>query len=191
MTRFAVLFLLVAACGDDGDGGQQFPQMVGECDGILDRVASEPGVHEPIGTAISWSSNPPATGAHFPIWAGWDRHYQQLERGYYVHNLEHGGVVLLYNCPAGCPDVVDSLVTLVREANPDPSCDGVVRHRLIVAGDHLLPDGVQVAAVAWDHLYTASCYDPYVATFLREHYGRGTEDTCADGSPMAGSLIAP
>jgi hypothetical protein len=189
MTRTAVLLplLLLGACGDGDDVA--YPQEVGACDGLLDRAASADGLHMPIGTPIEWSTNPPAIGAHYPIWAGWDRHYPQLERAYYVHNLEHGGVALLYNCPSGCPDVVESLLEIVRTAKSDSTCEGVVRHRLIVAADRLLPAEVQVAAVAWGKLYTASCFDPYVATFVRTQYRHGPEDTCADGAPMNGSLI--
>ena len=60
---------------------------------------------------------------------------------------------------------------------------------MIVGADPLLPDGVQVAAVAWNAFYTASCLDPYVATFVRERYRRGPEDICADGLPFGGVRI--
>lgn len=180
--------MFAAACGSDD--ALPPPENVGACNGRIEHFPAEAGVHMPIGTAIEWSSNPPVTGAHYPIWAAWDRHYQQLDRGYYVHDLEHGGVVLLYNCPDGCPDVVDNLLAVVRDAAVDPTCEGVVKHRLVVAADPLMPPEVQVAAVAWDELYTAECYDPFVATFLRAHYRHGTEDTCADGLPMSGALIS-
>lgn len=185
----ALVVMVVAglpACGGDDGGG---PHQVGACDGVVFDVADEGGAHVPIATPIEWSSNPPATGTHYPIWAGWDRHYPALDRGYYVHNAEHGGVVLLYNCPAGCPDVVASLLDVVRNATPDPSCTNSVKHRIIVAGDLLLPPEVQVAAVAWDTVYTASCFDPYLTTFLRARYRHGPEDTCADGDPMNGAQI--
>ena len=185
--RAWLFVIFLAACGSPADP----PIDYGGCDGLVEKVASEPGVHMPIGTPIQWSSNPPAIGAHYPIWAGWDRQYQALDRGYYVHNLEHGGVVLLYNCPGGCPDVVTALVDVARTADPDDTCDAPVRHRILVVGDLLMPPEVQVAAVAWGQVYTATCFDPYVATFTHARYRHGTEDTCADGNPMNGSLISP
>lgn len=193
MKSALALSLILAACGDDSATSYDppTPEQLGGCDGTYEKVPVEAGQHVSIGTSITWSTNPPATGAHYPIWAGWDRHYRQLDRGYYVHNLEHGGIVLLYNCPQGCPDVVDNLLAVVRDAAVDPTCEGVVKHRMIVAADSLLPDGVQVAAVAWDRVYTASCFDPYVATFAATRYRTGPEDTCADGNPMTGSLIVP
>lgn len=184
-----VAVVVAGACGSSPDDPP--PEDVGGCDGLVETVPSEPGSHLPIGTPISWSTNPPAIGSHYPTWAGWDRHYQALDRGYYVHNLEHGGVALLYNCPAGCPEVVDQLLAVVRDANPDDTCGAPVRHRILVAADLLMPPEVQVAAVAWGQVYTASCFDPYVATFVRTRYRHGTEDTCADGNPMSGALITP
>lgn len=187
MRGFAVLFVLAACSSDDAP----LPEDFGECEGLVEGLRPEAGIHMPVGTPISWSSNPPAIGAHYPTWAGWDRHYQQLDRGYYVHNLEHGGVVLLYNCPTGCPEVIESLLDLARNAAPDPTCAAPVRNRIIVAADPLMPPTVQVAAVAWGQVYTASCFDPYVGTFMRRRYRHGTEDTCADGNPMSGALITP
>lgn len=182
-----VLFLVLAACGDDHAIP---PEDVGGCDGLVESVPDEAGVHMPIGTLINWSSNPPAIGAHYPTWAGWDRHYQALDRAYYVHNLEHGGIVLLYNCPGGCQDVVDNLLDVVRGAKVDDTCEGAVHNRMLVVQDPLMPAEVQVAAVAWGQVYTASCFDPYIARFARTRYRRAPEDLCNDGVPMSGSLIS-
>jgi len=189
--RLAILVLLGACDSDEVMDITDIPQPVGACDGMLTNLSGRTGEHVPVGTRIEWTSNPPATGPHYPSWAGWNRHYQQLDRGYYVHNAEHGGIVLLYNCPAGCQDVVDSLLDVVRNATPDPTCTDLVRSRMIVAADPLLPPDVQVAAVAWDRVYTASCFDPFVAAFARQQYGNGPEDFCADGNPMTGVLIRP
>lgn len=189
-----LLLLAIAACGDDGSGIT--PDATGEvpvggCDGVLHTIAGEPGIHMSSGSNIDWSTNPPATGAHYPQWAGWDRLYENLDRGNWVHNAEHGGVILLYNCPDGCSDVVDQLLDVSRNAGADPLCTAPVTKRVIIARDLLLPAEVQVAAVAWNTYYTASCFDPYVATFARERYGRGPERTCADGVPFGGVPVDP
>lgn len=159
------------------------------CDGVVTSVPNEPGIHVPIGTQIQWSTNPPATGMHYPMWAQWDRQYTQLARGFWVHNAEHGGVILLFNCPNGCQDVVDELVGVARDFASDGSCKAPVRNRLIVTGDPLLPPTVQVAAVAWDVTYTASCFDPFIAEFAHDHYNHGPEDLCDDGIDQGGTLI--
>ncbi len=191
MKLVAIIVLLGACTSDDAMDITDIPQPVGACDGMVTNLSNRTGTHVPVGTMIEWTSNPPATGSHYPTWAGWNRHYQSLDRGYYVHNAEHGGIVLLYNCPAGCQDVVDSLLAIVRNATPDPTCTGFVRNRILVAADPLLPPDVQVAAVAWNRVYTASCFDPYIGAFTREQYANAPEDFCADGNPMTGVLIQP
>lgn len=186
MRALVFVIVVLAACGDDHAIP---PEDVGGCDGLVERLPSEAGVHVPIGTSIQWSSNPPAIGAHYPTWAGWDRNYAGLERGYYVHNLEHGGIVLLYNCPGGCPEIVENLLDVVRTAKVDPTCEGTVRNRMLVVQDPLMPAEVKVAALAWGQVYTASCFDPFVATFAHTRYRRGPEDLCNDGVPMSGAII--
>jgi len=192
MRRFASLVVvLLAACGGDDAVDEPIDRPVGACDGVLHQIPGEPGVHMPAGTAIEWSSNPPATGAHYPVWAGWERSYTSLPRGNYIHNAEHGGIILLYNCPDGCPEVVRDLEQVVRDAPVDDACTAPVTKRMIVAPDPLLPEGTQVAAVAWNTYYTASCFDPYVTQFARANYRHAPEDICADGSPFNGVRIEP
>jgi hypothetical protein len=160
-------------------------------------------VHHPVGTAITWSTNPPVTGQHFEHWAKWDRHYTELDRGFYVHNAEHGGIILLYNCPDGCDDIVDSMVDLVSAFPTDPvradvppvsNCEAPVRNRLLVAADPLLPAGVKVAAVAWNNSYTASCFNKAeIDAFIAANYERSPEDVCVDGQldNLGGTYIDP
>jgi hypothetical protein len=141
-------------------------------------------VHLEPGTAIDWTSNPPATGPHFRIWARWNRSYRDpaLERGYWLHNLEHGGIALLYNCPDGCPEQVAALEAIMNQYPPDPTCLAPVRNRLLVTSDPLLPEGVRFAAAAWGYTYTAGCFDaPSLTRFVQAHHGKGTENICFDG----------
>ena len=47
------------------------------------------------GTVIPWSRNPPDSGVHYEIWeprAG--EHTEVVPRGRWVHNLEHGHVLV-------------------------------------------------------------------------------------------------
>lgn len=181
----------LAACSGDDASGPSTMSVGGACNGLLTVEANTSAQHVPEGTEITWTNNPPTSGSHFPVWAGWDRTYTELPRGNYVHNEEHGGVVLLYRCDDGCPDVVDALVGVARNMTADSSCDAPITKRVIVTGDPLLPADVQVAAVAWNHAYTASCFDDYVAQFASEHYGQGPEDLCGDGANLGGTLINP
>ena len=184
-----ILLPLLAGCPTDEPS--QTTMSVGPCDGTLTIESDTSGPHVDRSTDIEWSNNPPTSGPHFPTWAGWDREYTQLPRGFYVHNAEHGGIILLYRCDAGCPDVVTSLLAAARNMSADSACVGAITKRVIVSSDPLLPDHVQVAAVAWNHAYTASCYDAYVETFAAEHYARAPENFCNDGENLGGTPIAP
>jgi hypothetical protein len=167
-------------------------------------VPDEPVTHFPVGTPIVWSTNPPVTGDHFEHWAKWDRHYTSLDRGFYVHNLEHGGVALLYNCPYGCPELIEELNEIVAEypadqvlanpPNPFFNCQAPVRNRLLVVADPLLPPGVKVAAVAWDTYYIASCLNrSELKNFIHTNYASAPEDLCIDGllDQVGGTFIEP
>lgn len=187
---------LAAACGgggggDDGDGagpdaaGCPTVTAAGACDATVTQVCPAPANHVPVGTTVEWTSNPPAIGPHYPMWARWNRTYADppLERGYWLHNLEHGGVVLLYRCEDPCPDVVQGLEAVVDAIPDDPLCAPAVRVRAIVSADPLLPAHVQVAASAWGWTYTASCLDATsLAAFVADRYAKAPENTCAEGS---------
>src|SRR5262245_39258753 len=73
-------------------------------------------------------------------------HVDPVPRGYWVHNLEHGAIVLLYR-----PDAPAALIDAVRagyEAIPDdPECG---HKRALVTPDPLLD--VPFAAVAWHYV---------------------------------------
>jgi len=181
----ALPLVVLAACSGPADDTQPPPNM---CNAkVVAETPASPN-HVPVGTQIEWSNNPPTSGMHYPYWGAWNRQYTMLERGYYVHDLEHGGVVLLYRCDAGCPDVVAQLVQVAQALANDSAC-GPLRHRVVLTGDPLLPAEVQVAAVTWGHAYTAECFDPYIATFAQDHYGQGAEDTCADGVNIGGTPL--
>lgn len=184
----ALAVAALAGCGDDlrPPGGP-----VGTCDGAVFEIEGEPGLHVPPDQAISWSTNPPATGKHYPAWAGWYRTYPQLARGYWMHNAEHGGVILLYNCPDGCDEDVAALVAVAAARPQDSSCAAPIRNRILIAPDPKLPAGTKIAAVAWNAYYTAACVDAAALDeFIANHYARGPEDLCGDGLAMGGARIA-
>jgi hypothetical protein len=159
------------------------PTPLGVCNAIVDEAPLEPGIHHEPGTPLTWSTNPPVTGDHYVIWARWGRTYVDppLERGYWLHNTEHGGVAFLFNCPEGCPDDVARLEALAASLPVDPRCVEPIRNRTLVTADPLLPPGVRIAAVAWGVSYTASCFDEStLRAFVDEHYGQAPENICAD-----------
>jgi hypothetical protein len=158
-----------------------------------------PGNHVDIGTDITtWDSNPPSSGDHYPIWAAFQEYTTPVPRGYYVHDLEHGAVVLLYNCsllgdagldPDGgdagdaatpCDALVAGLRQVVASMPTDPLCDPSIRVRYVLTPDPLI--AYPVAAAAWGWTYNASCLDvPTLEAFAQDHYAQGPEDFCGNG----------
>jgi hypothetical protein len=143
-----------------------------------------PATHVPIGSTVQWDSNPPSSGPHYPIWAAYQAYSTPVPRGYYVHDLEHGAIVLLYNCgDAGCPDVVATLQAASDAIPDDPLCTSLaegVRVRTVITPDPLLD--VPVAAAAWGWVYKAQCADlATLRDFALQHYGQGPEMLCNNG----------
>jgi hypothetical protein len=63
---------------------------------------------------IPYNSNPPTSGPHIGSLAPWGIHTAPIPRELQVHNLEDGGALVQYNCPEGCPELVEKLEKIVR-----------------------------------------------------------------------------
>jgi Protein of unknown function (DUF3105) len=63
---------------------------------------------------FEYNSDPPTTGPHNAVPALWDAYDQPVDAIRFVHNLEHGGVVILYGNRAQQADV-DALVDWYRD----------------------------------------------------------------------------
>lgn len=128
---------------------------------------SEGQDHVPQDTEVAWVSNPPHSGPHYPTWLTWTEYPEPAPRGNWVHNLEHGGVVLLYHCENGC----DAEVEVLREvmtARPDL--------RIILTPDPEL-EGERFAAVSWTWVYRFDTPDPdTLLCFVDQHEGHAPED---------------
>jgi hypothetical protein len=168
--------------GDQPDGAR--------CDIVVDTPPLLPPSHVTIPTDVTYSSNPPSSGPHYPIWAAWQEFQTPVDRRYYVHNLEHGGTVVAYKCDApggNCPQMLQTLRDAIAALPPDPACDPArdgTRFRVVLTADPQLD--IPIAAAAWGWIYRAQCADPKSLTdFLAQHVGKAFdltgEETCANG----------
>jgi hypothetical protein len=67
---------------------------------------------QPPQTAV-YNSVPPTSGPHYTFIAPWGVHDEPIPNELQVHNLEDGGVLIQYNCPEECPDLVEQLTEVV------------------------------------------------------------------------------
>lgn len=171
--------------GDGAMAGAWMPLGTGSCNSRERQVPTIASPHvEPDAGTLTWLTNPPSSGPHYGTWARWGAH-PELPRGYWVHNLEHGGVVYLYQCPSGtCAPVRDALVAASAMIPMDPACMPTdaepARVRTIITRDNEIE--TPVAAAAWGWVFAADCVDPVaVREFYTRHAGMAPENFCADG----------
>ncbi len=140
-------------------------------------VPNEGWSHVPEGSAITYQGNPPASGPHYPSWLRYAEYTQVIPRGYWVHNLEHGAVVVLYR-PDAPADVIRQITDAFRSIPNDPLCG---HRRAVLVPDPLLPR--QTAVVAADFVLTG---DPVDAAAVRDfavaRRNHAPEQICDQGS---------
>jgi hypothetical protein len=61
-----------------------------------------------------YNSTPPTSGWHYAQPAPWGISAVPIPNETQVHNLEHGGIMVQYDCPQGCPDIVAQLEAIAR-----------------------------------------------------------------------------
>lgn len=144
--------------------------------------------HVPVCTRVEYATNPPSGGDHWPYWADFRAYDAPVPREMYVHDEEHGAVVLAYRCDGACPEVVSALQKVFDGIAPDPICVG----QASTARKILTPDpelDAPIAAAAWGATYVATCIDTEsLASFVADHYGHGPEQICGAGiDPATGA----
>jgi hypothetical protein len=131
--------------------------------------------HVAVGTRVGTGAFP-SSGNHWGAWAPWNRIYTRpVKRGFYLHNLEHGGLVLSYKCSAA----TESAACGEAAANLEALKAAFGKERVIVTPD---PDQPTMYGVrSWRTGYRASCYDEErMLDFMTSFFGRGREDTGAN-----------
>jgi hypothetical protein len=155
------------------------------CDGAEIYFESEGASHVPNCSAVEYGTNPPSSGNHYGTWADFRIYDTALPRGFWVHSLEHGAVVISYRCTAeDCaePAEIEAAKQAVEAAGVDPKCceDASCTtgsSRVILTPDPLLD--VAWAASAWQFTLRADCFDAGVfQEFINRHRGLGPEDVC-------------
>ena len=137
-------------------------------------VATLPPDHVAEGTPLEFNSRPPTSGPHYAAWyPSYGVLTETVDPRTWVHNLEHGAIVLLYNCPEGCPDLVQQIRelhnTLPRGRN---ARSGVPRMLALPYTDM----DSRIAVVAWGWLLELDQFDAaQITKFYDARIDRGPE----------------
>lgn len=80
-----------------------------------DYFPSQGNYHLKAGEAFNaYNSNPPTSGPHDPSEVEWGIYDQPQPTVKLIHSMEHGGVIIWYNCP-GCEDIINRLKAITKE----------------------------------------------------------------------------
>ena len=104
-------------------------------------------MHLPVGETSygKWEALP-ASGNHWGAWAKWGTVYAKpVLRSFYLHNLEHGGVVLSYRCS----NADESEACAQAEASLIELANAFGEHRILVTPDPDQPTMFAVRTWRW------------------------------------------
>jgi hypothetical protein len=134
--------------------------------------ASEGRDHVSPGTPLNYKNNPPSSGPHYPTWARPGVYPDPVDPGLWVHSLEHGYIVVLYNCPNGCPELVQQLRQFYESAPPSKRYG----YQKLVVTPYPQLEG-RLAAVAWGRVYQLPDFDANeLSRFYQTYVDKGPED---------------
>jgi hypothetical protein len=127
--------------------------------------------------AVDYPEVPPAGGPHNRCWADWGVHDAPVEDDNWVHNLEHGGVVLLWNCPDGCDADVAAIDAFAT-----------ARDKTVTTPYDALP--TRFGVVAWEWRMLTGCFDESATTaFYDAHVDKAPESSSSMPPTGCGSPV--
>ena len=120
---------------------------------------------------VTYNSNPPSSGLHYPTWPVFRVYDKPVPWGFLVHALEHGAVVIAYNCPGGCEAELAQAREVMAAVPKRGTC---TRPPVILTPDPTLD--VRFAAAAWGHTLRAPCFNREAfASFIADRVDQGPE----------------
>lgn len=131
----------------------------------------------PATSMLEYNSMPPSSGPHYGNLAAWQVFTAPQRYEFLVHNLEDGGVVIYYQCPAGCPELVTQLEELTKPYMQ------AGKHVLVAPNDPTWTDGgnkplhkdmgAKIAITAWTKILKMDEFDgPRLKEFIDRYEGK-------------------
>jgi hypothetical protein len=157
---------------------------------LLGQVTRDLGrTHVDVGTSVTYEFCPPTSGAHYnasrlgPIPAlFYGKDDATVPEGW-IHNMEHGGMVVLYRCPEGCgADAQTSLAALQGQLPASPICGFPSTTNVVVTRFDQMP--TPYAAVVWGRVLFLNSLDVgAITTFYAQSGDQGPEPWCQQAMP--------
>ena len=163
---------------------------VGSAQQVGERAPVEKGAHISPPQRAHYATDPPTSGQHYSLRGAaptaWGFYDHALDPEVWIHNLEHGGVVILYNCSpttgspgptpgqggaSSCGDDQRRINDFVSSAPRD----ALFQEVKIVATQYPVP-GHRFAIVAWGwRLFMDTWDDAEAERFYEAHVDNGPE----------------
>ncbi|MBI3385402.1 DUF3105 domain-containing protein [Candidatus Gottesmanbacteria bacterium] len=141
--------------------------------------------HVPDGTKVTYNSNPPTSGPHYGNWEKAGIYDTPLVDDQLVHSLEHGYVIISYNCQPAATGTNSS--PSAELAKNDPSCRDLLKKitdlanakglkKLIVVPRPSLD--TKIALTAWGRIDKFNDFaEKRIMAFIDAFRNRGPEQT--------------
>ena len=148
--------------------------------GTVGTQVPDEGTASHIDPSTTWTYKfyPPTSGPHYSVQGSapvpW-KTVDTLVEGQFVHNLEHGGIAILYNCPSGndCTMLKNQLQNYVQNLAPAEPQFGEVK---LVMTPYTRGMQKKIALVAWHYVEFLDSYDQAEITrFYENHVDQGPE----------------
>ncbi len=129
--------------------------------------------HVPVGTKVTYNSNPPTSGDHYATPQNGGVYNSPIPDGYLIHSLEHGYVIISYNCDFGKNK--NACLSFVNQLKQKVDSDS---WKLILIPRPVLD--ANFALTAWgriDKFNTTAATMDRVNSFINAFRGAGPENT--------------
>jgi hypothetical protein len=114
---------------------------------------------------------PPVFGNHYDTPRPPGVYDSPIPEGNFIHDLEHGAAVILYNCPSACPDEVAQYKGLLTSLPRSSQFNEV---KLVVSPNNTIDH--HIALLAWDYEQDLDSYDAAaIRAFYQAHLDKGPE----------------
>ncbi|MEA2645898.1 MAG: hypothetical protein QOE92_981 [Chloroflexota bacterium] len=138
--------------------------------------------HVPDGSPIQYQHQPPSSGNHYSS-AGaprpWGPYKDEVPPGAFVHNLEHGGIVVAYRCSgAECDDMYKQVQDVFSKLTPHPApTTNPTTNEVKFISTPYQQMEPKVALLAWDTEQDLSSIDfGLINDFYEKYRDHGRED---------------